>query len=904
MAQRYSGNSPSNVSKEMKYSVKRSPDGWEIRVIHRLSAEEKALVTTADHPRLVELVNSVKEDHQGAPGGAFYIDEYRHVLIPTDGGCMFAGYYDQDLLFRFEGQEIGPRPPAGLEPDEAWPGPRVGIPYTLSADGRDIWYKAETGPSVVVERRLSKETGAAAAARLAGRLARIKPTGGKIYINEAQEFFAPIERGGEWVAVYLGSLGGDDWFADPLRSGLTGSPSPDLDVSAPHDYWGSLGQLWARATGGGDVAANPTDANDAFPRVLPAPGVDEVCAWLSEGLLESAQRLAFLVGGPGAGKSHAASLLVEGLTCLTPSDDGLAERTYRYATGGPRDLLVINDATISSEAHRDGALAADIRDALDNGWHVLACVNRGVIVQELPLLEARADAAIAGIIRWLHDDAVNDTDPVITSSPSTAVNGDAAYVRVASLQMPGQAEIDIACVFLDVCSLLEKRPRVELGVSIEGGPLVEASPYCVTRLRDRPDLIEGEVPGAELVAEVVGRIPNCPPSDGLDPIAANIESLRNSHVRTGLLTILRAAEITSSQRFTFREVWGALARSLVGGLTGEINPEDLESKLARMQPVQSDHPVDRLSSVRCLAGLRFSQAIYAADSPDWADSPVARLTHRIDPARDAVPGFAWEDDSGWASPVIDAFVGSEQMVSPLNTVLSAVPDDDRLHDVVTDFDRSVDEAVLVALQPLDALQPGPKRPTDAERREIVAWYGAYLQRLYATAHGIPAFLAEIELWSEAWHMAPQIPVRLNRALRDLLFPRRNPDDPRSTFLLPVMEGRMRPVQGERDGDDARLAVRTSQVQLKTARRGDALALLLLAQDSSELARIDMDFPLVREAMACADGHLGVTEFVHVAFPRLERLWATRLAPSRLGGAEFVLVHDGLEKTVSIEGWES
>lgn len=218
MAKKYAGNSPSNVSKDAKYSVVRSGSEWEIRVVYRLSAEERALITTAKHPRLVELVNGVKEDYQNAPGGAFYIDEYRHVLVPTDEGCMFADYYEDDLLFRFEGAEIGPRSPAELEPGQVWPGPRVGIPYTLAADGRDVRYSAETRPSVVAERRLSKSVGVAAAARLASNLATYKRGGGRIYINEAREFFAPVERGGEWITLYLGGLADDDWFPDPLRA--------------------------------------------------------------------------------------------------------------------------------------------------------------------------------------------------------------------------------------------------------------------------------------------------------------------------------------------------------------------------------------------------------------------------------------------------------------------------------------------------------------------------------------------------------------------------------------------------------------------------------------------------------------------------------------------------------------
>jgi hypothetical protein len=218
MAKKYSGNTPSNVSHDAKYHVRRSAAGWEIMVVYRLSDEEKALVTTNAHPKLVELVNGVKADYQGAPGGAFYIDEYRHVLVPTDDGCMFAGYYEEDLQFKFEGRTIGPRPDAGIEPGQLWPGPRVGIAYTLGADGRDIRYKAETRPNVIAEKRLSKAIGAAAAARVSSRLARHKPGGGRVYVNEAGEFFAPVQRDGEWIAIYLGAIDGSDWFPDPVHS--------------------------------------------------------------------------------------------------------------------------------------------------------------------------------------------------------------------------------------------------------------------------------------------------------------------------------------------------------------------------------------------------------------------------------------------------------------------------------------------------------------------------------------------------------------------------------------------------------------------------------------------------------------------------------------------------------------
>lgn len=212
----YAGNVPSNVNKDAKYSVVYGAGGkMEIRLIYRLGRGEKALVTTAHHPDLVRMVNGVKEEYGLGSGGAFYINEYGHVLVPAGPDCHCAGKYDRYLEFDFEGVRIGPNAPASMAPGEVWRGPRVGIAYTLTADGCDIRYARQTRPSVTKEVRLSDEVGRAAAMRLARRLGRYKPGGGRVYINEAREFFAPIEADGEWTQIYLGGLGDDEWFAVP-----------------------------------------------------------------------------------------------------------------------------------------------------------------------------------------------------------------------------------------------------------------------------------------------------------------------------------------------------------------------------------------------------------------------------------------------------------------------------------------------------------------------------------------------------------------------------------------------------------------------------------------------------------------------------------------------------------------
>ncbi|MGW9193079.1 hypothetical protein [Micromonospora chersina] len=214
----YPGLSPSNVNKDAKYSVVHSPaGGMEVRLVYRISAREKELLTNDRHESLVAMVNEVKEKINGTAGGAFYINEHHHVLVPhPEGGCVYAGTYDEILEFDYDGQLIGPVPPSDLDPGAAWPGPHAGIPYVLCAGGTDIRYDAVSGRRIR-EVRLSDDVGQEPARLLARRLAAVKGNaGGRVYINEASHFFAPVNTATGGVSyVYLGALDDDAWFPVP-----------------------------------------------------------------------------------------------------------------------------------------------------------------------------------------------------------------------------------------------------------------------------------------------------------------------------------------------------------------------------------------------------------------------------------------------------------------------------------------------------------------------------------------------------------------------------------------------------------------------------------------------------------------------------------------------------------------
>lgn len=210
----YTGNTRTNVSKDAKYSVTAT---GEIRLEYRVGARTKYLLTTSRHPELVDMVNAAKLDLAGVPGGAFYINEFKDVLIPDgQGGTYWVGTYDDVLEFEFdEGSVISPAAPKSLHPGEVWTGPHVGIPYVLSAGGQDVRYEWREGRRIT-EVRLSDEAGHVAARATAQRIAKIKgSSGGRFYINECGEMFAPVTENQYTDFLYIGHIGESAWFDPP-----------------------------------------------------------------------------------------------------------------------------------------------------------------------------------------------------------------------------------------------------------------------------------------------------------------------------------------------------------------------------------------------------------------------------------------------------------------------------------------------------------------------------------------------------------------------------------------------------------------------------------------------------------------------------------------------------------------
>lgn len=206
----YPGRAPSNVSKDAKYSIKHGSAGMEVTLLYQIGPRERELLATTHHGQLVDAVNEVKTAANGVPGGAFYINEFHDVIVPsTSGTVYFAGFYDQPLEFNLDGKIVSAVAPASLKPGDEWPGPLAGVAYVLTAGADDIYYKHKQGRRET-QVCLSDSCGVSRALHLAQRLARVKGTaGGRIYINEQGEFFDPATN------IYLGSIEDDPWFPPP-----------------------------------------------------------------------------------------------------------------------------------------------------------------------------------------------------------------------------------------------------------------------------------------------------------------------------------------------------------------------------------------------------------------------------------------------------------------------------------------------------------------------------------------------------------------------------------------------------------------------------------------------------------------------------------------------------------------
>jgi hypothetical protein len=232
----YRGLWPQSIAKLSKYSVSFLEGQWRVTVGYDVGDGLRFLAVEEADSGVAKMVNDVKTAVAGQPGGAFYSNEFRHVIVPVKSGSTsdyyFAGRAVDDFTFMFEGERLSTRPVgAGGQPltaGQKWHGPRPGVPYKLAARGNDIFYETpaltdadppQVRPNMTRRVQLSKVlSNPQAVTRATQPVAAVKGhQGGRFYVNEHGAMFAPVAAGdGNGLDyVYCGQIDRTAWFPEP-----------------------------------------------------------------------------------------------------------------------------------------------------------------------------------------------------------------------------------------------------------------------------------------------------------------------------------------------------------------------------------------------------------------------------------------------------------------------------------------------------------------------------------------------------------------------------------------------------------------------------------------------------------------------------------------------------------------
>lgn len=237
----YRGVWPQNVSRLAKYAVRFLDGEWKVTVLYEAGEGLRYLAVEGGGSALANRINEVKVQLRDQPGGTFYINEYRHVIVPvadTSGSGFgslyyFAGRLDSELSFEFEGRPLSTRPVrvdgSPLSSGERWVGPRPGIPYVLAAGAADVYFespaltdddpprvRSSVTRRVLLSKVLMDKTALGHAVR---PIATIRGhLGGRFYVNESGAMFTPVQGGdGDGLDyIYCGVIDRGAWFPEPM----------------------------------------------------------------------------------------------------------------------------------------------------------------------------------------------------------------------------------------------------------------------------------------------------------------------------------------------------------------------------------------------------------------------------------------------------------------------------------------------------------------------------------------------------------------------------------------------------------------------------------------------------------------------------------------------------------------
>jgi hypothetical protein len=638
-----------------------------------------------------------------------------------------------------------------------------------------------------------------------------------------------------------------------------------------------------RSFGGLGTAVSPGSKRDVedWPDGPSPPMAREACDALVTACNEATgtgdpRCLVFLVGGAGNGKSKLAADTVSGVHGeLLGKVQPFAQRTYTYQLASGGSLRVINDATIPPSDRHERPLVRDLGEALQSGDHLLACINRGVLIGEAGSTTKNggglSEQVAALIANWL----------LSGDFPSNELDG-ARLQLVDQGKLPGHYAIAelwtgevrkavIHVVYMDSASLLEQwiappNQSSDYRLPLPTGKIEVTPVLSEDRLAQRSAF-------QDCVAGAARAYLNGMDRDSLDPVAANAASLSTDEVSASWCSLVRGAEVISGTHFTYRELWALFAQSIIGPANNE-GLAALSSWTGEcLEQARNGSCEERLNALLGLGSIRAHMLLFDAGRTTSQSSPQGQ-------------GFSWpttENEALRAIRLADPLRhfgpadgnDNTELAQRLSEIEEGHLPGERLaaeHGAVAQYWSALDAEIERAIR--DEVDPGNETSSLKKRNWLLGWYGRYMYRLVGLARGWSAHCSVVDEWQNAWldaNQAQRLSHDLEEAILDIVAPSA---DRRAesffTFLQPRVDA------GEGTVDSAMLALPRSRFELAATTEGDRVELRIDQgghSDSPAAAVAVLDFHLLREAMARRNGH-GFTDSLMLIEPRIERIRAS------------------------------
>jgi hypothetical protein len=607
--------------------------------------------------------------------------------------------------------------------------------------------------------------------------------------------------------------------------------------------------------------------------------------------------LVFLVGGAGNGKSKlAADTVVATKGKLVGEPKPFAQRAYQYALEAGGRLRVINDATIPPADKHDRPLVRDLEKALQSGDHLLACINRGVLIGEAGsqagTSENGSGEMAQAITHWLLSGRLHEDDAKRGRIRLVEAEHLPGHYSVAEIWERGIRKAVIHVVYMDSASLLESwgipsSEHLDYRAPLPFGSIL-ITPVLHKDRGFRRSAFHGCVTeGARAYSDQLNR-------DPMDPVAVNVASLSNDEVATGWCSLLRGAEIISGTHFTYRELWALFAQSVVG----PANKDGLATLSAwvddRLREVHERSGEDRLTALLGLGCIRTHMLLFDAGKP-------------IDAKGWPVEQFTWPNTNnealraiGLADPLRHFGPSGGEEHTRLAQRLAEI-EEGRLpgHQLaredaaVARYWSALDAEIERAIR--DEVDPANDHSSLKKRNWLLGWYGRYMYRLVGLARGWSAHCSVVNEWQEAWldaERGQRLSHDLEEAILDIVAPSSDRgSETYFTFLQPRVDS------GEVGVERAMIGLPRNRFEVSAKTDGDRVELRIDQggySDAPPAASAILDFHMLREAMARRNGH-GFTDSLMLIEPRIERIRAS-LVTHQLSQPEsrhrFKFVHRG------------